>query len=407
MANTNNAENSSPLSSTNILILGKSGIGKSTLLNYLWGDALAATGTGRPCTGEGLFAYPPVTHGNVVMTIYDSYGLEANKASRWHKLIQEEVRKHDDSLNIHDWFHTVVYCVNAAGARIEPFEIEHVIKPLQASGNRVCFVLTKCDIATEQEIAALEHIIHAEVRDHGGVIRVCSERNEKRNGVVTLPYGKEKLFQACSRNLALNLAGKIGPNYELLIQARVVTIREKVIARFRKNARVPNPLSGIKALYFMTGPAIPHLMNHKPSNYKWAFEKASETAVRAYKNLDKEGMAWVINACEQCLLLSYRADASLYNALPAHELPKIHSITTADKVLLLEQYSQGVDVLLSLIPLINLLYDKTADEFWEDELLKGLVEIEEKVINEHREVGQLMARALQELLLRNQQEAER
>ena len=38
---------------TNILIAGKSGVGKSSLLNYIFGEEVAETGAGKPVTAEG------------------------------------------------------------------------------------------------------------------------------------------------------------------------------------------------------------------------------------------------------------------------------------------------------------------------------------------------------------------
>ncbi len=42
---------------TNILIAGKSGVGKSSLLNYIFGEEVAETGAGKPVTAEGLHEY--------------------------------------------------------------------------------------------------------------------------------------------------------------------------------------------------------------------------------------------------------------------------------------------------------------------------------------------------------------
>ena len=42
---------------TNILIAGKSGVGKSSLLNYIFGEEVSPTGAGKPVTAEGLHEY--------------------------------------------------------------------------------------------------------------------------------------------------------------------------------------------------------------------------------------------------------------------------------------------------------------------------------------------------------------
>ena len=47
---------------TNILIAGKSGVGKSSLLNYIFGEEVAETGAGKPVTAEGLHEYLSLIH---------------------------------------------------------------------------------------------------------------------------------------------------------------------------------------------------------------------------------------------------------------------------------------------------------------------------------------------------------
>ena len=39
---------------TNILIAGKSGVGKSSLLNYIFGEEVSPTGAGKPVTATGV-----------------------------------------------------------------------------------------------------------------------------------------------------------------------------------------------------------------------------------------------------------------------------------------------------------------------------------------------------------------
>ena len=72
---------------TNILIAGKSGVGKSSLLNYIFGEEVSPTGAGKPVTAKGLHEYSFELKDNdrISFSICDSWGLEPDKADEWHK----------------------------------------------------------------------------------------------------------------------------------------------------------------------------------------------------------------------------------------------------------------------------------------------------------------------------------
>lgn len=203
----------------NTLILGKSGVGKSSLLNYLWGDAIAKVGTGRPVTPRsngrfvGLYEHRPVNIEEHQLIIFDSWGLEADQATEWTKTITDEISKREDKPNLEAWFHAVIYCVSAAGARIEPFEIEKVLVPLAKQGQAITFALTKTDIASKEEIFAIKKAINDAYPNNGGIVEICSEGKKLRNGTTTHPYGKEDLFITLTKNLAIKLRTKLASKY--------------------------------------------------------------------------------------------------------------------------------------------------------------------------------------------------
>ena len=74
---------------TNVLIIGKSGVGKSSLLNYIFGREMQEVGVGAPVTKVEIkeFVYPYDEHFEI--HIYDTWGLEpsAQKADQWKKTI--------------------------------------------------------------------------------------------------------------------------------------------------------------------------------------------------------------------------------------------------------------------------------------------------------------------------------
>ena len=106
---------------TNVLIIGKSGVGKSSLLNYIFNKELVETGAGRPVTKKGVFIERLEVSDDFVVNLYDTWGLEANKSKEWEELIKNEIKKHDYE-DISDWFHTILFCVSAKSSRVEDFE---------------------------------------------------------------------------------------------------------------------------------------------------------------------------------------------------------------------------------------------------------------------------------------------
>ncbi len=191
---------------TNILILGKTGVGKSSLLNYVLGSDVAATASGKPVTGEGIFRYPPIVHGRMEIVVHDSWGLEPDKAGKWKSIIEAEVRK-NNSQQVKDWFHTIIYCVDCKRARIEEFERKEILQPLVESGNRLIFALTKADIASDQEKRDTSRVLKESWPDFMQV-ETCSVSKKLRNGECKSPFGRDRLLAQLCRNLGENLLGK-------------------------------------------------------------------------------------------------------------------------------------------------------------------------------------------------------
>lgn len=111
----------------NILVCGKSGVGKSTLINSVFRKELAETGIGHPVT-KHLQTY---TDPEVPVNLYDTKGLELSGEVQ--KQIREEiigfVNKSRESGNAEDYIHVIWYCINSTSNRIEPIE-EEMIKEL-------------------------------------------------------------------------------------------------------------------------------------------------------------------------------------------------------------------------------------------------------------------------------------
>lgn len=107
------------LNSVNILVLGKSGVGKSTLINTIFREKIADTGMGKPVT-EHL---QKISRKDVPITIYDSKGLELSEEVQ--KEVQSEIFSLiKDKKNTKDEIHLAYYCIQATSSRIEDTEIQ-------------------------------------------------------------------------------------------------------------------------------------------------------------------------------------------------------------------------------------------------------------------------------------------
>jgi len=122
----------------NLAIFGKTGTGKSTLVNAIFGDDVAATGTGRPVT-MGLDYY---VHPDGVLGIYDSRGFETGEAGdRILAALSDLVEGTRQAAAI-EQIHAAWYTVRWSDRRFEDHQASFV-RRLHDLGLPVIFVLTQ------------------------------------------------------------------------------------------------------------------------------------------------------------------------------------------------------------------------------------------------------------------------
>jgi uncharacterized protein (DUF697 family)/GTPase SAR1 family protein len=108
----------------NLAVFGKTGVGKSTLVNAIFGEAVAATGIGRPVThGSHLYV-----HRTGKLGIYDTQGLEVGRDTD--RIVEEMQRfiEHSRSMPFPEQVHVAWYCVRATDRRFEETEAVFVRK---------------------------------------------------------------------------------------------------------------------------------------------------------------------------------------------------------------------------------------------------------------------------------------
>lgn len=126
----------------NIVVIGKTGAGKSSLINAVFGKELAKTGTGL-AVSDAFIRYPKSNESDTCVVVYDSAGYEMGKDDKF-KLDVFEFFEEKKKGDIRNQIHLVWYVILAPGKRIESFDLQ-ILKRLREDCIPVLVVLSQCD----------------------------------------------------------------------------------------------------------------------------------------------------------------------------------------------------------------------------------------------------------------------
>ncbi len=183
----------SSLNMLNVLILGKTGVGKSTLINSVFSENLAATGTGRPITEH----IQPLRKNKFPLTIYDTPGLELSGGNSAENLLNEVsklVKKGINSGSVDEAIHCIWYCISTPSHRIESSEIEFLKKLFSSTTTRnVPIIIILTQSYSKKDAKALMCEIQKERLPVERVVPVLAADYELDEDDIKKAYGLENL----------------------------------------------------------------------------------------------------------------------------------------------------------------------------------------------------------------------
>ena len=104
----------------NILIAGKTGVGKSTLINAVFQGNFATTGQGRPVTLKTR----EIKKDGIPLTLFDTRGLELKEYDETFKELEGFVKERNNDSNPMNHIHMAWICIDESSRRVEDAEIE-------------------------------------------------------------------------------------------------------------------------------------------------------------------------------------------------------------------------------------------------------------------------------------------
>ncbi len=231
----------------NVLLIGKTGSGKTSFAKYLFGNESSApefvTGDGGPQTRQD-FQHQVFAHESMGVRVFDTVGLEPSTYEAWRPridtFISNPIRARDADAGSaqpaaaqvahvafgasralmdcvwpgglpatgpvapHELLHGVFYVMNAASGRVEAVEME-IIESVRRKVP-VQVVLTNCDLAGQDKIGGIVEALNKRLADTS-VHQVCSVAKRLRNGTEIAPFGQEEVMERFLTN-SYNHIGK-------------------------------------------------------------------------------------------------------------------------------------------------------------------------------------------------------
>lgn len=158
-----------------IILIGQSGVGKSSLINSIFQEDVAIEGEISQTT-EGFNE-----HSNESFTLYDSKGFSSNDTQTFIERFTSFMKELDNKKT----FFFVWFIINSAIGRLQPFEEEICQKVLKKIP--VCFVLNKSDISSQSNRQQLKNSIEElELELSLGIFEVISGTSKVSNKLLNI-----------------------------------------------------------------------------------------------------------------------------------------------------------------------------------------------------------------------------
>jgi uncharacterized protein (DUF697 family)/GTPase SAR1 family protein len=185
----------------NIIVVGKSGVGKSTLINSLFRGNFAETGLGRPVTSE----IRKKVKKDYPLAIYDTPGFElsSGQQNKVKDEILDIISKGFASKDINDAIHCIWYCVNVGGNRTFDESEINWLKEFTAENKvtQVPIIVVLTQAIPKKKAAEMKNHVEKENLDIIKVVPILAQDMDFDEEYIARAYGLDQLIDVMAEVL--------------------------------------------------------------------------------------------------------------------------------------------------------------------------------------------------------------
>lgn len=182
------------LKTLNIIVIGKSGVGKSTLINSLFRGNFVQTGLGRPVTSE----IRKIVKKDYPLAIYDTPGFElsAGQQNKVKEQVLDLIRKGYASKDVNDAIHCIWYCVNVGGNRTFDSSELNWLRDFTRENRdtQVPIIVVLTQAVPKSKAAEMKDLVEKENFDIVKVVPVLAQDMDFDGEYVAHSYGLDRLI---------------------------------------------------------------------------------------------------------------------------------------------------------------------------------------------------------------------